>query len=462
MTKRSIRRQKANVQQPDEKDIHNGKGSKGNVQGRSSRPVAVPRAQGATAAGATGATGGSTPGRGVARRACEVDSRPLPGTARHPTAQSAGNGVSSIHDVLAGPADETARLVAREAGSESPAGAKQAEPASAASGITESPPKPKRKRKKKKQPFPGWLRKLTLFQPAPLIRELERYAEQHPELGLHPDRYLIAWVWNIDRDERCRDPLASLIGYSAVTSRYGQVISIDKAKAILEEARSLEPQLKSHTLAKWLGIPKYLALKYSLRTISGCDTGGPEKEAEQRKQADKARKEKERRQAGRPTRAEIAAAGRARAAEIAASGRSAATWYAKRRAPARQSREQWLAAHALSRTKPWEAEGISRSAWERRRRRRRCETNASAPLFPSGKGHKAGTASLTPAARDAGQPTAPPATPSTRRRRWDIRPTENPDVVCLVPRASTRQRRQEAFRRTQSPSRSVPHTLTEE
>ena len=220
---------------------------------------------------------------------------------------------------------------------------------------------------------------------APLFPELQRYAKQHPEPALHPDRYLIAWAWEIDRVDRCDDPLASLIDYSAVIR---QTISVEKAKVILLEASSLTPQRKSYALAKWLGIPKYLALKYRLRTISGCDTGGPEKEAEQRKRDDKARKEKQRRDAGRRLRSDVAAAAKERRAEIAASGMPAATWYAKRRAPARQSREQWLAAHALSRTKPWEAEGISRSPWERRRRRRRCETDVSAPLFPSGKGHK--------------------------------------------------------------------------
>ena len=199
---------------------------------------------------------------------------------------------------------------------------------------------------------------------APLIPELRRYAEQHPTLALHPDRYLIAWAWEIDRVRRCDDPLASLIDYSAVISRYGQSISVEEAKAILFEASGLEPQIKGYALAKWLGIPKRLALKYRLRTISGCDTP-PEQQADQRKQADKLRKEKERRETGRRTRAEVAAAGRDRAAEIAASGLPKSTWYYRRK----------------------KAAGAS---W----------TRVSAPLLPSAKGEST-TGHASPTRRSA-------------------------------------------------------------
>jgi hypothetical protein len=107
-------------------------------------------------------------------------------------------------------------------------------------------------------------------------------------------------------------------------------IMIGRTPNQIYNAGESEPQIKGYALAKWLGIPKRLALKYRLRTISGCDTP-PEQQADQRKQADKLRKEKERRETGRRTRAEVAAAGRDRAAEIAASGFPKSTWYYRRK-----------------------------------------------------------------------------------------------------------------------------------
>ena len=115
-------------------------------------------------------------------------------------------------------------------------------------------------RRKRKRPFPLRYR-LGMLKRAPLIRELEEWAEQHGG-PLHPHRYLIAWAWHVDED-RC-DPLTSLIDYSAVISRYGKAISVDEAKAVLAESRIITPQLKSHALAKWLGIPKHLRSKYRL------------------------------------------------------------------------------------------------------------------------------------------------------------------------------------------------------
>ncbi|HMF21068.1 MAG TPA: hypothetical protein VKG24_02955 [Pseudolabrys sp.] len=41
----------------------------------------------------------------------------------------------------------------------------------------------------------------------------------------------------------------------------------------------------------------------------------------------------------------------------------------ERRRQGRQRRADWLAANALSRTRPWEADGVSRRTWERRRKR---------------------------------------------------------------------------------------------
>jgi hypothetical protein len=205
----------------------------------------------------------------------------------------------------------------------------------------------KAKRKgKKKRPFPLRFRLRMLWR-APLIPELQRYAEQHSELTLHPDRYLIAWAWEMDRVDRCDDPVAKLINHAALG---GRDISVEEAKAILFEANGLKPQLKSYALARWLGIPKRLALKYRLQTISGCDTP-PEKQSDQRKQANKARMERERRKARRPTLAERAAAARTRAAEIAASGLSRSAFYARRKAE-REGRNKTLASARLSRAQP--------------------------------------------------------------------------------------------------------------
>jgi hypothetical protein len=49
----------------------------------------------------------------------------------------------------------------------------------------------------------------------------------------------------------------------------------------------------------------------------------------------------------------------------------------KRAAKGAVSREQWLADHSLSKTKPWEALGISRRTYERRERRRKAAMNGT-------------------------------------------------------------------------------------
>jgi hypothetical protein len=221
---------------------------------------------------------------------------------------------------------------------------------------------------------------------------LERYAEQYPEL--HPDRYLIALVWH--KAGHCDDLFAALIEYCG---KMRWPISNERAEAIIAEAESLEPQVGSYTLAAWLGIPKDLRIKYRLRTIAGCDTS-PERDASERNQANKARMAKKRRDAGKLPHAFRVAAAAARRTEIAASGVSKSQWYRREKAKREAMR--------LSRARPFLVNA--------EQPRVACEVSAAKP-----------------------QPTSPRR--AMRQRRWDVRPTENPDVVCLIFRRKVWRRR---------------------
>jgi hypothetical protein len=266
-------------------------------------------------------------------------------------------------------------VVAGEDRSEGLEGAEGRAKPAAASSVTN---------RKKKRRFPLRLR-LSLLRRAPLIPELERYAEQHPEL--HPDRYLIALVWH--KEGHCDDLFAALTEYCG---KMRCSISTERAEAILVEAENLEPQVGSYTLAAWLGIPKALRIKYNLRTIAGCDTT-PEQDAAERKLADALRKREKR---DKPPRAFRIAAAKARRAEIAASGVTKSQWYRREKAKREAMR--------LSCPRPF-------------------LLNAADTRVASG---------TERAARRPAEPQPTPPQPRVRQRQWDVRRTDDPDVDELV------------------------------
>ena len=77
----------------------------------------------------------------------------------------------------------------------------------------------------------------------------------------------------------------------------------------------------------------------------------------------------------------------------------------KRRLDGMATREEYLAAHSLSRDKPWEAEDISRKTWERRRNKARNQVDASLAAI------KLTTVAATPAS-EKGLVLRPPLTPA--------------------------------------------------
>jgi hypothetical protein len=338
------------------------------------RPRAVSHEQ--STASATGAT----KRRRVAHRSGAVDSQPLSGATGHSAAQRPRTGVSSQHDELAEPAHGTTGVVVGEDRGQGVAGVEGTKPefAEPASGL----------KRKKKRPFSPRFR-LRMLKLAPLIPELRCVTD---------NRFLIAWVWNLA--DNCSNPLESLIDYAACI---GRTLSTEEAETVVAEADSMERQRESLALSKWLGITKALCVKYRLKTICGCDTTP----AERKRGAARVRQARRRFEAGILPGARAAKA-KTRRAEIAASGISKSQWYRREKAKNEAMR---LSRHGPS------------SLLLQQGGSRRDARVASAP-------ERAVRRPAKP------QPTSPQYRP--RHRHWVVRPTSNPDVVCLIFRPRVR------------------------
>ena len=176
-------------------------------------------------------------------------------------------------------------------------------------------------------------RKQSAFSlPAIRRREIERHA-CHVGAADTEDfwRWLVAWSWH--NNQNVRDPAVALM---MAAERMGGTLTEAEAITTLEQADAMRQHRTADKLAKILGVtfPQRKALGIS--TIGSVDVNRRAR-ALLRKRNDRRNKERNRRARGvRPL------------------------------------------AECLSRTKPWEVEGMSRAQWYRKRR----ETTASTPIPP--------------------------------------------------------------------------------
>ena len=160
-------------------------------------------------------------------------------------------------------------------------------------------------------------------------RQIERHA-RHIGAAETEDfwRWPVAWSWH---NGQSKDPVNALIG---AVARMGGSCSAAEAEDLLEQAKAIHQRRKAGPLGKFLGVT------YEHRRACGITTFGPRMPPPLRKEKDRMGQEKRRRARGACTREEYEA-------------------------------------NCLSRTRPWEAQGISRRTWERRRRERRLRAVAS-------------------------------------------------------------------------------------
>lgn len=160
-------------------------------------------------------------------------------------------------------------------------------------------------------------------------RQIERHA-RHIGAAETEDfwRWPVAWCWH---NSQSKDPVNALIG---AVARMGGSCSAAEAEDLLEQAKAIHQRRKAGPLGKFLGVT------YEHRRACGITTFGPRMPPPLRKEMDRMGQEKRRRARGARTREEYEA-------------------------------------NCLSRTRPWEAQGISRRTWERRRRERRLRAVAS-------------------------------------------------------------------------------------
>jgi hypothetical protein len=155
-------------------------------------------------------------------------------------------------------------------------------------------------------------------------------------------RWLIAWHWY---NPKARDPIWSLM--ECAKNMGGKITEVE-ASAITEEASIIRKCWTADNLARFLGVTYAQRQALGIRTIGSIDVKkGARRVLRQRK--DRLYRERKRRAAGARPRAEYEA-------------------------------------NSLSRIKPWLAEGISRSTWERKRRnmtRTQNDASVSAAIFLS-------------------------------------------------------------------------------
>jgi hypothetical protein len=171
-------------------------------------------------------------------------------------------------------------------------------------------------------------------------REIEKHARYVGAADTDDlSRWLVAWCWfNPDS----KDPVGAVMVSAAYAMRR-KGFTDEEAKAIVREARYTRRHMTAEALAAWLGCT--YADREALRlTRIGCIDVGPEARRVLTRRRKRLAKQAERRRKGVTPRAEYEA-------------------------------------KSLSRTRPWLADGISRSAWERRRRKA-TEANA-ASVSPS-------------------------------------------------------------------------------
>jgi hypothetical protein len=179
----------------------------------------------------------------------------------------------------------------------------------------------------------------------PAIRrgEIERHAR---DIGVADTedfwRWLVAWCWH--NEQNGRDPAGALI---LAAERMGGILTQAEAITILEQADDMRQQRGADNLAKFLGVTYPQRLKLGITTIGSIDVSKRAREL--------LRKRKKRLHAER-----------------------------KRRAKGSKPRAAYLEENSIMRTKPWEAEGISRRTWYRRKR----GTSPSPAIPPLTKWHK--------------------------------------------------------------------------
>ena len=165
-------------------------------------------------------------------------------------------------------------------------------------------------------------------------REIERHAK-HIGAAETEDfwRWPVAWCWH---NRQSKDPVNALV---LAVARMGGRYSAAEAENILQKAGEIHQRRKARSLGKFLGVT------YEHRRICGITTFGPRTPPAIRKEQNRTTQER------------------------------------RRRAKGAQSREDYES-KSLSRTKPWLAEGISRSTWFQGRKRNRLGQVHQQPTLP--------------------------------------------------------------------------------
>ena len=169
-------------------------------------------------------------------------------------------------------------------------------------------------------------------------REIELHA-RHVGAAATDDlpRWLIAWVWD---NPRSKDQVGAVMECARRIGRKG--FTAAEAQDVIEEAGATPRARKADDLAC------YLRLDYATRQVLGITMIGAH-------DADKRERRRRRRERNRL------------AKEL------------KRRERGAIVRAEWLEANSISRAKPWEAEGISRITWYRRRKAARGTGGVTSP-----------------------------------------------------------------------------------
>jgi hypothetical protein len=115
----------------------------------------------------------------------------------------------------------------------------------------------------------------------------------------------------------------------------------------------------------------------------------------------------------------------------------------KRRENGVTPRATWLANNNLSRTEPWKAMGISRSTWERRRKKAASEVDASVSPHPSYNGRRTCVIEIVTGSDDApiihpSPPICPARAPQSAPRPGDVTEDDGGYAAAAPPHERTR------------------------
>jgi hypothetical protein len=124
------------------------------------------------------------------------------------------------------------------------------------------------------------------------------------------------------------DPVGAAVKEAVASAPW---LSQVQAWGMAKRAANKPVRFKADKLAKRLGVTNDLCTQLRFTTIGACDLTRPERIEARRKRHAEAKRN-------------------------------------KRRASGMPPRHEWLEAHSVSRAKPWEAEGISRAQYYRRRK----------------------------------------------------------------------------------------------